>query len=115
MLKANEMKDESNQRILKALVELNKVMEEEGRGFIFVPIVQTEGDHKTMAAVAFNTKRGEMTDDEMHRFWATLAALVENFQHQLPEDLLPAYKEGFMVFIKMVIDRCFPSIKIIKD
>lgn len=107
------MKDKSNERIIKAIIELQKVMGKEGRGFIFCPIVQLEGNHKTMCAVDFGGDGG-IDEECVFRFWATMGSLIENVQSQLPEDLLLSFKEGFLPFVQMTTERCFPTIKIAK-
>lgn len=107
------MKDKSNERIIKAIIELKKVMEKEGRGFVFCPVVQLEGDHNTMCAIDFGGD-GEIDEECIFRFWATMGSLIKNVQSQIPEDLLPTFKEGFLPFVQMTTEICFPTIKIIK-
>lgn len=105
----NRFKDKSNARIVAELTRLAEVMQEEGRGFIFVPIVQEEGDHKTMAYIAFSTKDGEVDKENIKQFWATLLGLVANAQTQIPEDLLGYYDKGGQAFVKGMAKVCFPQ------
>ena len=107
-------KDESNIRINKALDELSKVMQEEERGFIFAPMVQLHGDHNTFLRVEFSLEdnKENITTEEMVLFWATIGAIVRNFQTQVPEDLQKDFKEGFIPTVKMIAGLCFPSIKL---
>lgn len=107
------MKDKSNQRIMKKMEELYDFMTEEDRGFIFVPMVQVKGDHKTMCVVSFNKEAKKLNEADMIRFWATMAALIENVKTSIPEHLKQEYKDGFLPFVEAVSGRCFPSIKLV--
>lgn len=107
------MKDKSNQRIVKKMEELYDFMVEEDRGFIFVPMAQMKGNHKTMCFVSFNKEVEKLNEDDMIRFWATMASLIENVQTNIPEHLKQDYKDGFLPFVGAVSGRCFPSIKLI--
>lgn len=101
------IKDPSNERIKEAVEELSKVMEQEGRGFIFAPICQMEGDHRTMGVVAFTSTTPQ--EERVKNFWATLASLVENYQHTLPEDKIEEYAWCAKAFLRMIRERCFPT------
>ena len=108
------MRDKSNERIAKAVMELNKVMAEEGRGFIFAPIVQFGGNHRTLCAVSFHKDTSDITKSDLMRWWASLSALVENFASQLSEEQRKEFKDGFIPFIKITAERNFPTVKMLK-
>lgn len=107
-------KDESNNRINKALDELAKVMHDEGRGFLFAPMVQQHGDHRTFLRAEFSLEytKENITEEEIVLFWATIIGIVRNFQTQIPEDLQKDFKEGFIPTVKGIAGLCFPSIKL---
>lgn len=107
-------KDESNARINKALDELAKVMEEEERGFLFAPMVQLRGDHKTFLRAEFSLtdEKEKITTEEIVLFWATIMGIVHNFQTQIPEDLQKDFKDSFIPTVKGIAGLCFPSIKL---
>lgn len=107
------MKDKSNQRIMKKMEEIYDFMAEEDRGFIFVPMVQLKGDHKTMCVVSFNKEVEKLNEADMIRFWATMAALIENVQTYIPEHLKQEYRDGFLPFVQATAEGCFPSIKLV--
>lgn len=108
-----KFKDESNRRIIKAIEDIGKVMEEEGRGFIFAPIVQLTGNHKTMCAITFAKEdEGGIGLMEFVQFWATLGSIIDNFNKQLSEDQRREFREGFIPFCELVAEQCFPKIKL---
>ena len=99
-----KFKDESNARILEALVELDKVMKEEKRGWIFAPVLQIDGDHRCMAYASF---------ENPDAFWATLAMIVIEINKRYPEDEREKFRDGFFPFIKMVAHDAFPTMEFI--
>lgn len=108
------MKDKSNERIVKVVKEISRIMEREGRGFIFCPIVQPQGNHKTLCAVSFNTEDGEIGEVELVQFWASLTSLIDNFMKSLPKDKQREFKNGFIPFIQATAEISFPTIKLAK-
>ncbi len=107
-----EYKDPSNQRIMAMLSEVVKFMNDEGRGFIFCPMVQDDGevDHTTMAAVHFGKGDGKLGEDEIVRFWATLTGLVTNVNLNIPEDERENFVAGFIAFVRGTAELNFPSV-----
>ena len=101
-MKKMRYKDASNERILKKLAELEKVMDAEGRGWIFAPVVQNENDHRCLGYAKFKHP------DE---FWATIGMLVIEINKQLPEDDRPEFRNGFYPFIQMVAHEAFPMMR----
>lgn len=99
-----KFKDESNARILEALIELDKVMKKEKRGWLFAPMLQQDGDHRCMAYASF------VNPDQ---FWATLAMIVIEINKRYPEDEREKFREGFFPFIKMVAHDAFPMMEFI--
>ena len=108
------MKDKSNERIIKAVEELNRVMAEEGRGFIFCPIIQVGGDHRTLCAVSFHKDTADITKFDLMKWWASVSALIENFASLLSEEQRQEFKDGFLPFVQMTAERNFPTVKMIK-
>lgn len=110
-----KMKDESNKRIMEVISILATKMAEENRGFIFAPIAQLDGNHRTMCAVVFPNKEqiSDLGADEFMRFWASMASIVANFNSQLSEEQRKAFKQGFIPFCKGVTEQAFPKIKFI--
>lgn len=91
------MKDASNERIKQEILKLAKFMEKEERGFIFAPLPQEKGNHKTFLAVQPN---GECSyEDFIKSFWAGMTAIVHNMRTQVPEDLLSDFKKGYKAFL----------------
>ena len=108
------MRDKSNERIAKAVMELNEVMAEEGRGFIFCPIVQVGGNHRTLCAVSFHKDTADITKVDLMRWWASLEVLIENFASNLSEEQMKDFKDGFIPFIRMTAEKNFPTVKMLK-
>lgn len=108
------MQDKSNERIVKAVMELNEVMAEEKRGFIFAPIIQIGGDHRTLCAVSFHKDISDITKFDLMKWWASVSALIENFASQLSEEQRKEFKDGFIPFVQMTAERNFPTVKTIK-
>lgn len=107
-----EYKDPSNQRIMGMLSDVVKFMDEEGRGFIFCPMVQDDGetDHNTMAAVHFGKGDDKLGEAEIIRFWATLTGLVTNVNLNIPEDERANFVVGFIAFVRGTAELNFPSV-----
>lgn len=97
-------KDDSNKRIVEALVELEKVMEEEGRGWLFCPVVQEEGGHNTLCVAKFQ---------DANSFWATIGMIIIEINRQVPEDMREEFREGFIPMCQMVTQLAFPKMKIL--
>ena len=98
------LKDKSNERILEALKQLDKVMEKEGRGYIFTPVIQLEGNHYSFVTIKARN---------MIYFWATLSAIVKAFSDNCPEEEREEMAECFAAFVNQVASECFPvSIKV---
>ena len=97
-------KDESNKRIVEALAELEKIMEGEGRGWLFSPIVQEEGDHRTLCVARF---------DNPENFWATIGMIIIEINKQVPEEYRDRFREGFIPMCQMVTELAFPKMRIL--
>lgn len=95
-----EFKDESNERINKFLKQLDRIMEKEDRGYIFAPVVQIKGDHRTFLRVKA---------ENPIFFWATLLGIVENYCSNYPEEGREELVEMFVTFVSGVSERCFPA------
>lgn len=98
-------KDPSNARIVETIKELEKVMDREDRGFIFCPVVQMKGRHRTLLATKFKS---------LDEFWATMLMIVDEINRQIPEEMRKEYKRGFMTFVEACINKSFPSSKLFK-
>lgn len=111
---SKKMKDESNERIMEVIRILATKMAEENRGFIFAPIAQLDGNHRTMCAVVYPNKDSvkDLGADEFVRFWASMASIVANFNAQLSEEQRKVFKQGFIPFCKGVTEQAFPKIKL---
>ena len=107
------MKDKSNERIMEVIKLIATKMAEEERGFIFAPIAQMDGNHRTMCAVVFPNMIDvkELGETEFIRFWASMASLVANFNSQLTEEQRKEFKQGFITFCQAVAEQSFPSIR----
>lgn len=90
------MKDKSNERILAEVSKLAKVMDKEGRGFIFAPLPKETSNHRTFVYVASATNSH---DEFIQSFWAGMLSIIMNVHTQIPEDLLPLYKQCFKAFL----------------
>lgn len=101
-----KFKDKSNARVLELAEHIAEVMEQEGRGFIFAPMVQHTGDHYTFIIVA--DRKENNAEETIVNFWATLASIVMNTNTQIPEDLMGEFRAGFEAFVKMVKEQAFP-------
>lgn len=97
-------KDESNKRIVEALLELEKVMEEEDRGWLFSPMIQEEGNHHTLTVAKFK---------DLNSFWATIGMIIIEINKQVPEEYREDFREGFIPMCQMVTELAFPKMKIL--
>ena len=95
-----EFKDASNERINKFLEQLDRIMEEEDRGYIFAPVVQIKGDHRSFLRVKA---------ENPIFFWATLVGIVENYCLNYPEENRDELVEMFVTFVSSIAERCFPA------
>lgn len=104
-----EATDPSNKRIVEEVKKLCDMMEQEGRGFIFAPITQENDNHQSMFAMSFvnGSKDEAVVENNVYEFWATLWMLVRDFQLQVPEDLLEAYRRGAEGFVALMGKHCF--------
>lgn len=102
-------KDDSNERILKMIESVQEEMNKEDRGFIFAPMIQPTGDHRSFVVVA--DKKGHTLDETMMMFWATMASIIINVNTQIPEDKREEFKFGFMAFIETCCQQAFPSLE----
>lgn len=92
------MKDKSNERIQQEILKLAEFMDKEGRGFIFATLPQMDSNHRTFLVVQGN---GEQFDKKfLTAFWAGMLSIIMNMHLQVPEDLLPTFKEQYKAFLK---------------
>lgn len=87
-------KDESNKRIAQSIKEL---MKKEGRGFLFSPVPQLNGKHKTMLTFVANIGEGEPPVEE--QVFATMLAIMTNIRRNVPEDDYKKWKAAYRAYL----------------
>ena len=88
------LKDESNERIIKGIMEL---MKNEDRGFLFCPVPKATGNHNT--ALVFIGNEDDETPMEVQVF-ATLMALMTNIRNNVPEDDYKKWKKLYKRYLQ---------------
>lgn len=98
------MQTNNDAKIRELLENVGKLLAEKKQGFLFS---------------AFSTEKG--VDDEVancittkdpEEFWLGMVPLVFNMSRVCPEDQRDEFRKGFLAFIELIIDECFPSMQI---
>ena len=80
-------------------------MENEKQGFVFSTIPPEEDKRPSFSSLG-------LVDKDFTGFWVAIATLIRTARFSIPEDDVEDLKEGFLPMVEMVIDECFPSIKV---
>lgn len=101
--------DPSNARIMNELIPIiEEFMQKENRGFVFLPVPQRTGNHKTFLTLRANVQE----EEELYTlFWVSMLAMVDCFRKYVPEKDFRKWKEGFIPTIQAMTEIAFPSIK----
>lgn len=89
----NNFRDKSNERIIDAIKEL---MKKEDRGFLFCPIPQEKGNHRTFLVFAMNNDG----DPAEVQFFATMMAVMENVRLNIPENDYKKWKKAYLAYLQ---------------
>ena len=90
-MKPKKFQDESNERLLKLVKQIQETMEAEGRGFVFAPVCQLEGGHKSFLALQC---------DGPVEFWATMLSIIVNASKSFDKKEFEAYFNAFVAGVK---------------
>lgn len=105
----SRFKDDSNERLVELVEIICKKMDAEDRGFIFAPMVQPTGNHRSFVIVA--DRKGHDVEETLKMFWTTMVSIAMNVNTQVPEDLRGEFQLGFIAFVKMCCQECFPGME----
>ena len=98
------MQTNNDAKIKELLDNVSKLLKEKKQGFLFSAFTKGEGADDEVASY-ITTKNPE-------EFWIGMIPLVFNMSRICPEDQRDEFRRDFLAFVELIIDECFPSMKI---
>lgn len=97
------MRTESEKQVEEMIEKVGEILHREKQGFVFSTYSMDHSlDLQVMNCISTH---------DPEEFWLSIIPLVLNMNRVCPEDKRDDFRKEFIAFVAMIIDECFPSMR----